>query len=72
MRGLNHQCWETPIDCCPWWMRLCDKNKWFEDDEIGWVADKGVKLHLTPYSIYNRWSTIFRWLIPTTEIAMTI
>ena len=19
---------------CPWWMRVCEKNKWFEDDEI--------------------------------------
>ena len=28
-------------------MRLCEKIKWFEDDEIGWVSDKVVELHVT-------------------------
>ena len=52
MRGLGYQCWEAFMDYCPWWMRLCEKNKWFEDNKIGWVADKAIKLHLTPPALY--------------------
>ena len=47
MAGLSYQCQEAPMDCCPLWIRICEKNKWFEDDEIGWVADKGVELQIT-------------------------
>lgn len=54
MGDINHELREAPKDYCPWWLRLCKKNKWFENDEIGWIVNKGVELHLTPYSIYNR------------------
>ena len=31
---------------------LWEKNKWFEDDEIGWISNKGADLHLTTLLLY--------------------
>ena len=48
MGGMSNQCQEAHMDYCPLWIRLCEKNKWFEKDEMGWVTNKGVELQLTP------------------------